>query len=53
MLHLFGYCVQNHEILLNKGVKDWDFELNGPSSKTFVARVHVLTIVIGWKHLGD
>ncbi len=47
-----GCFLQNHEILLNKGVKYWDFELNEPSSKTFIARVHVLTIVIGWKHLG-
>jgi len=47
-----GCCPQNHEILLNKGVKYWDFGLNGPSSKTCIARVHVLAIVIGWKHLG-
>jgi len=46
-----GCCPQNHENLLNKGVKYWDFGLNGPSSKTFIARIHVLAIVIGWKHL--
>ncbi len=47
-----GRCLQNHEILLTKGVKYWNFGLNGPSSKTFIARVHVLALVIDWKHLG-
>jgi hypothetical protein len=48
----FKCCLQNHEILLNKGVKYWDFGLNGPSLNTFIARVRVLEIVIGWRHLG-
>jgi hypothetical protein len=47
-----GCCSQNHEILLNKGVKYWDFGLNGPSLKTFIARVHILATIICWKHLG-
>jgi len=47
-----GYCLQKHEILLNKGVKYWNFGLNGLGSKTFITRVHILTTMIYWKHLG-
>ncbi len=41
-----GCCSQNYENLLNKGVKYWDFGLNGLSSQTFITTEHILAIVI-------
>jgi hypothetical protein len=42
-------CPQSHEILSNKGMKNWDSTLNAPSSITFIAIVHIVAIVISWK----
>ncbi len=41
---------QSREILLIKGMKYWDSWLNEPSLRTFVATIHIITILIGWKH---
>jgi len=44
-----GCCPQNHEILLNQGMKYWDSGLNAPEcTRTFIATVHIAA-VLGWK----
>jgi hypothetical protein len=43
-----GYCLQSHEILLNKGMKYWDSAVNAPGSRAFIAAVHIPATMIGW-----
>lgn len=47
-----GYCLQTHEILLNKCMKYWDSRLNAQGARTFIAIVHKATTTIGWRRLG-
>jgi hypothetical protein len=45
-------CPQSHEMLLNKGMKYWDWALNAPGSRTSITTVHIATTMIGWRHSG-
>ncbi len=44
-----GCCPQNHEFLLNIGMKYWDSGLNVPGSRTFIATLPIAATVMGWK----
>ncbi len=49
---LLGCHPQNHEILLNKGMRYWNSRLNAPDLKTFITIIiiHTTTPMIGRKH---
>ncbi len=44
-----GYCLQNHEMLLNKGMKYWNSRFKALGSRTFIATLHIVETMIGWK----